>query len=25
VRVLQTSGVSVQVDDEALRITFPES
>jgi signal transduction histidine kinase len=23
-RVLQTSGVSLQVDDEALRITFPE-
>jgi signal transduction histidine kinase len=25
VRVLQTSGVSVHVDDRALRITFPES
>ena len=25
VRVLQTSGVSLQLDDEALRITFPES
>jgi signal transduction histidine kinase len=24
VRVLQTSGASLQVDDEALRITFPE-